>query len=162
MHLCGIRSDRNSFVAPPFDIRDTARPLAVYSYLVHIIRDFQKDQTSGLNYFADDMMIRHGVKTDDLHRAARAENIEPSVRDLMRDYYRVMLYYQAKARRMVDNIRPTLLPRYQVSLEIIYHLYHQISERIDVDHGRFTGVELNPSADDVQRRIDQVILSVLS
>ena len=38
-------------------LRSAATPCAMFSYLVHIIRDFQKDQQNNLNYFADDVMI---------------------------------------------------------------------------------------------------------
>jgi phytoene/squalene synthetase len=41
MHLCGIRRRKNEFLQPAFDIRKAARPLALFSYLVHIMRDFQ-------------------------------------------------------------------------------------------------------------------------
>ncbi|HKK21918.1 MAG TPA: squalene/phytoene synthase family protein [candidate division Zixibacteria bacterium] len=162
MHLCGIRSDGDSVEPPPFDIRKAARPLALYSYFVHIVRDFQKDQTDGLNYFADDLMSRHQVTAEDLREAATEGHITPSVRSLFGEYHRIMKYYGDLARRTVDNVLPHLLPRYQLSLELIYNLYHQIFERIDIAGGSFTTSELNPSPEEIQDRIDRVIAAVLS
>jgi phytoene/squalene synthetase len=51
MHLCGIRKDERGYRPPEYDSREAARPLALFSYLVHIIRDFQKDHLNNLNYF---------------------------------------------------------------------------------------------------------------
>lgn len=38
----------------PFDVKLAARSCAIFSYLVHIIRDFRKDQMNNLTYFADE------------------------------------------------------------------------------------------------------------
>jgi hypothetical protein len=46
-----------------------------------------------------------------------------------------------------------------LSLEIIYGLYLQIFERIDVSKIRFTTSELNPSPQDVRDRINMIISS---
>jgi len=37
MHLCGVSEDSGTYRPPDFDIRLAARPLALFSYLVHII-----------------------------------------------------------------------------------------------------------------------------
>ncbi len=157
MHLCGVRSSGGSYSAPTFDIRKAARPLALYSYFVHIVRDFQKDQNEGLNYFADDLMHRHGVTSKDLRYAAANSSPNPSVRALFREYYSIMKRYGQMARLTVDTIKPQLLPRYQLSLELIYQLYHQIFERINVESGNFSSRELNPTTDEIRARISRVI-----
>lgn len=72
MHLCGIRMDDNTVTPPPYDIQDTARPLAVFSYLVHIMRDFQKDQLENLNYFADDILSKYQIDRESLRKMAIA------------------------------------------------------------------------------------------
>ena len=42
-HLCGLQGDgQHGFRPPVYDVRYLARPLALFSYLVHIVRDFQK------------------------------------------------------------------------------------------------------------------------
>ena len=72
----------------------------------------------------------------------------------MEKYYTFADYYRYEARQTIDKIGTHLEPRYRLSLEVIYSLYLQIFERIDVANGRFTTEELNPSPEEVQDRID--------
>ncbi|HBH83754.1 MAG TPA: hypothetical protein DDY34_08105, partial [Bacteroidales bacterium] len=44
VHLNGLRSKEGRYEVPPFDVNWAATPCAIFSYLVHIIRDFRKDQ----------------------------------------------------------------------------------------------------------------------
>src|SRR4030042_2264898 len=44
VHLCCLNKRNGTFLPPAFNITEIARPCAIFSYLVHIIRDFQKDQ----------------------------------------------------------------------------------------------------------------------
>jgi len=105
------KNDR--FIDPPFNVKEAAIPCAIFSYLVHIIRDFQKDQFNNLNYFADDRIIK---------------------------------------------IRPLMEPRYQLSLEIIFDLYLMVFERINVDKGSFTSLELNPTPEETRKRVYENII----
>ncbi|MFQ5868632.1 MAG: phytoene/squalene synthase family protein [Candidatus Zixiibacteriota bacterium] len=157
MHLCGVSRADDSHARPNCDIRLAARPLALFSYLVHIIRDFQKDQLSNLNYFADDLLSHHDLTQKDLREVAEGGSIPQSFRDLIATYVSVADYYRVKARRVIDDIIPMLQPRYQLSVEMIYELYLQIFEKIAHHNGRFTGSELNPSPDEVKSRIRQTI-----
>ena len=50
VHQCCLKKLNGSIFAPEIDIIEVARPCAIFSYLVHIIRDFQKDQVNHLNY----------------------------------------------------------------------------------------------------------------
>ncbi len=159
MHLCGVRKENGHFAAPEFDIRKAARPLALFSYLVHIVRDFQKDHTDGLNYFAEDIMRSLDLNTASLKNIATGGDITPGFRNLVGQYHRFAGYYRKLARNSVDQIRPRLAPPYQLSLEIIYNLYLQIYERIDITNGRFTTDELNPSTAEIQDRIYDTVSS---
>ncbi len=49
VHLCCLQKEGDGFTLPDIDILEVARPCAIFSYLVHIIRDFQKDQRENLN-----------------------------------------------------------------------------------------------------------------
>lgn len=157
MHLCGVSRRGGRYHRPDFDIRLAARPLALFSYLVHILRDFQKDQLNNLSCFADNLLSQHALTRDDLRKIAEGGPISPLFRDLVATYVFLAEYYRKRARRMMDDIIPLLGPKYQLSLEIIYHLYLQIFEKIDPLHGRFTGPELNPSPEEVRSRIQQTI-----
>lgn len=153
-HLCGVRQGRGGYERPVYDIRWSARPLAVFSYLVHIIRDFQKDARRDLNYFALDMLGHYSLTVEDLSRIARGGQISPSFRGLIGRYRSIAEYYRQSARKRIDSVIPCMLPRYQLSMEIIYALYHQIFERIDPDNGTFSGPELMPSAGEVKARLE--------
>ncbi len=157
MHLCGIEKTGNSYAMLKYDIRLAARPLALFSYFVHIIRDFQKDQLANLNYFANNLMARHNLTGDNLRSIAEGKPIPSSFRKLMKDYVSITDYYRLKARKVIDSIIPLLQPKYQLSLEIIYNLYSQVFERINVESGSFTETELNPSPGEVKNRIQQII-----
>ena len=61
VHLNGLQKVNGRYENPPFDVKWAATPCAIFSYLVHIIRDFQKDQLNNLSYFADDLIIKNGL-----------------------------------------------------------------------------------------------------
>lgn len=157
MHLCGIEKRSAGYCEPKFDIRLAARPLALFSYFVHIIRDFQKDQLANLNYFADNMLVKHNLTREDLRSVAEGELISSRFRNLMADYLSILDYYRLKARQVLDNVIPLLQPKYQLSLEMIYNLYFQIYEKINIDSGNFSKFELNPTSEEVKGRITQTI-----
>jgi len=162
MHLCGVARQNGGYFPPYFDIQKTARPLAIFSYLVHIIRDFQKDQKNHLNYFASDILVRHGLSGSKLREIAETGEIGQSFRNLMVQYLGFAEYYCRKARETIDRILPLLKSRYRLSLEIIYNLYSQIFERINPRKGSFTSSELNPGPEEIRDRIDRTIAAFQS
>jgi len=157
MHLCGVEKEDGVYRPPRFEIMDAARPLAIFSYLTHIFRDFQKDQMENLNYFAKDLIEESGLNSTMLRDIASGGEIPQGFRDLMEKYYSIATEYQTMARQKLDKIYPYLTPRYRLSLDIIYNLYSQIYERIDIENGNFTASELNPTPEEVQKRVDSTI-----
>lgn len=157
MHLCGVIEENGVYGKPLFDSRRAARPLAIFSYLVHIVRDFQKDQKNNLNYFAHDVSLRHGLTAASLREIAQTGVVSQSFRNLMVQYQGFAEYYRRKARTAIDRILPRLKVRYQLSLEVIYSLYLQIFERIDPQAGSFSTSELSPGSGEIQNRIDRTI-----
>ncbi|UCC43321.1 MAG: squalene/phytoene synthase family protein [Candidatus Zixiibacteriota bacterium] len=157
MHLCGVSEANGNFRAPTFDIRKAARPLALFSYLVHIIRDFQKDTLANLCYFPLDMLRQHDLNEGDLKAIAADASPTESFRQLVGRIKAIAEYYGGRARETIDTIEPSLPPRYRLSLEIIYSLYSQIFERIDPENGCFSTGELNPTAGQVKERLEVTI-----
>ena len=157
MHLCGVNESNGTYTSPLFEIRTAARRLAIFSYLVHIIRDIQKDQQSNLNYFALDMLARHDLTPAIIRKAVETSIIPDKVRLLIKEYVLIAGYYRSKAREQVDRTLPLLKPQYQISLELIYALYNQIYERIDWEQGVFTVEELLPTPEEVKLRIQKKI-----
>ncbi len=159
VHLAGLRELENKYSAPTFNVKEAATSCAVFSYLVHIIRDFQKDQLNNLNYFADDLIEKHGLARGELMKIARGGRINNGFRELMKEYYALAEEYRQKTFDCVRAIWPYLEPRYQLSLEIIFQLYLMVFERIDIKHGRFTSDELNPTPEESKQRVYEVIMN---
>ena len=144
-------------MTPAFDVREAARPCAIFSYLVHIIRDFQKDQFNHLNYLADDLVEKNGLNRTKLNEMAHGSEIDPGFRNLIREYLLVADEYRLKTYQVIQQIRPFLEPRYQLSLEIIFNLYLMVFERIDAEKGTFTAEELNPTTAEVRKMVFDTI-----
>lgn len=157
VHLCGVRKAEDGYQRPAYDIRWAARPLALFSYLVHIIRDFEVDQQNNLHYYADSILVRCGLTRSDLKEITHTGRPTPAFRALMKQYHAIAEYYRRQARERVNLVLPYLIPRYQLSLEMIYSLYFQIFERIDAVSGSFTREALNPSAEELQALIERII-----
>jgi phytoene synthase len=159
VHLCGLRKINGHFMEPIYDIREAATPCAIFSYLVHIIRDFQIDQESNLNYFADNLICKYGLKRQDLMEMANGGEIKSGFRKMIRDYMQFMDFYRQQTLSMIKKISPYVEPRYRLSLHIIFNLYLMIYERIDFEKGNFSTVELNPTADEIGERVYQTIIT---
>jgi len=159
VHLCGLNGENGDYSAPVFDVQKAARACAVFSYLVHIIRDFQKDQFNHLNYFADDLVAKHGLNRHQMDAMAHGAPIEPGFRDMIREYLVVADEYRLKTFDIIQEIKPYLCPRSQLSLDIIFNLYLMVYERIDALHSNFTAEELNPTAAEVKEQVYKTILA---
>ena len=159
VHLAGLRELENKYSAPAFNVKEAASSCAIFSYLVHIIRDFQKDQLNNLNYFAEELLEKHRLNKSDLAGIARGAVISDEFRELMKEYYQLAVEYRKKTYDCIRAIWPYLEPRYQLSLEIIFGLYLMVFERIDVVNGRFTADELNPTPEESKQCVYKVIMN---
>jgi len=158
VHLAGLVKKDGVFSDPVFDVKSTATPCAVFSYLVHIIRDFQKDQLNNLNYFADDLAAHHGLSRHDLKEIAWGHPVSRNFRDLINEYYSLAGKYRDLTRMIMKKVCPLLEPRYRLSMEIIFDLYLMVFERIDIKNGKFTSEELNPTPEETKERVYKRIL----
>ncbi|MGD0583661.1 MAG: squalene/phytoene synthase family protein [Bacteroidales bacterium] len=159
VHLAGLRKTNGQFSDPLFDVKEAAQSCAIFSYLVHIIRDFQKDQLNNLNYFADDQISKHGLSRKQLSEIAHGGKVTDGFRNMMGEYFTLADEYRVKTYNCISNIWPFLEPRYQLSLEIIFELYLMVFERIDIAKGKFTTAELNPSPKEAAERVLRTILN---
>lgn len=159
VHLCGIKPGNSGYEIPVFDVKEVATPCAVFSYIVHIIRDFQKDQHNNLNYFADDLLQKHGLNRRQLKLISNGGEIPRGFREMIREYYHLANEYRLKTYHMIQNVKPMVEPRYQLSLEIIFELYLMVFERINPDSGTFTASELNPAPHEIRERVYDTILA---
>ncbi len=157
VHLVGLQEDNGSYSDPPFDVRQTALPCAMFSYFVHIMRDFRKDQLNSLSYFADEVMARHGLTRADLRNIAHGSPVSNGFRAMMKEYCEIADSFRLSTLSSMHDICPLLEPRYRLSLEIIFELYMMVFERIDPEKGSFTTEELNPTPAETRKRVKAVI-----
>lgn len=159
VHLNGLQNTDSRYEPPLFDVKWAATPCAIFSYAVHIIRDFQKDQLNNLSYFADDLIIKNGLTRNALRKFAEGKPVNDNFRNLMKEYYMLADEFRLKTYDIIREIRPLLEPRYQLSLEIIFDLYLMVFERIDLKKGKFTTKELNPTPDETRERVYNKIMN---
>lgn len=157
MHLCGVSKVDGQWQEPVFDIRKAARRLALFSYLVHIVRDFKKDQQSHLNYIADDILAQNNLSRADLTEISKTGRLTSAFRQLVGQYVHLIDHYRQGARKDIDRIGPCLERPYRLSLEIVYDLYLQIRERIKPSEEGFDIAQLLPQEAEISDRLSQVI-----
>jgi phytoene/squalene synthetase len=158
VHLNGLLQKNGKYEDPPFDVKWAATPCAIFSYVVHIIRDFQKDQLNNLSYFADDLIINNNLTRMDLRDFADGKPVDNNFRNLIKQYYLIADEYRIKTYDIIRDISPLLEPRYQLSLEIIFTLYLMVFERINIEKGTFTSEELNPTPSEIRDRVYDTIM----
>lgn len=153
VHLCGLIKAEETYIPAKFNSPEVARPCAIFSYLVHIMRDFQKDQLENLNYFANDILLENNLNPVTLQRIAQGEAIPDGFRNMMQFYKNEAEKYRNQTLKMIESIRPLIEPRYMISLELIFELYDLVYHRIDCKKGSFTSAELNPTNEEIKKHI---------
>jgi hypothetical protein len=88
---------------------------------------------------------------------AAGGKIDPGFRKLIGRYVKFAEHYRSSSLRSIEFASPYLEPRYIMGLEIIYNLYHQIFDRIDVTNGTFTATELNPTPEEIKAQLELTI-----
>jgi len=157
VHLAGITKHSGEYTAPVFDVRSAATPCAIFSYIVHIIRDFQKDQQNNLNYFARNILARNDLDFDILKEISEGGKITPGFRSMIGEYCSIADSYRRATWQKIVEIKGHLQPRYRLSLMIIFNLYMMVFERINIENGSFTTEELNPTPEEIKQRVLQTI-----
>ena len=157
VHLCGLKRDNDHYLEPTFDVRRVSTPCAIFSYLVHIIRDFVKDHTHNLNYFPDDLMQKHNLNRENLLAMANGAAITTGFRQMIGELYATADEYRQKTFEIMQEVKPQLEYRSQLSLEIIFALYLMVFERIDILNGTFSTAELNPTSQEIKEKVREVI-----
>jgi phytoene synthase len=156
VHLACLSEENGVYRCPDYNIIDVARPCAIFSYLVHIIRDFQEDQLSNLNYFAREILDQNGLHPSDLRAIAEGASIPDSFRKVIGEYHKLAGKYQSDTLRQLEELNTQLSGRYLFSLHLIYQLYKMVFDRIDVKQGTFTREELNPTPSEIRDMVLEV------
>lgn len=156
VHLCCLSEENGEYQIPDYDIVDVARPCAIFSYLVHIIRDFQEDQLNNLNYFANDILSRNNLTSSDLKKIARGAAVPESFRSVIAEYCEHALIYRNQTLQEIKKLSTLLSQPYLLSLHMIYNLYQMVFVRIDIEKGNFTTAELNPTPMEIKAKVVEV------
>nr|NQU92544.1 squalene/phytoene synthase family protein [Bacteroidota bacterium] len=159
LHLCCLNENNESYAKPSMDLLELARPCAIFSYLVHIIRDFQIDQQHNLNYFADDILKENNLKAEDLKLMVNGGTIDKNFRQVVKTYLNYAEEYKRKTEIAIQQLEPFLSQRYILSLRIIYRLYLEIYNRIDPEHGLFKTADLTPTSEETKQIVEETILT---
>jgi phytoene synthase len=153
VHLCSLRYIDGQYCLPTFDVIRASRPCAIFSYLVHIIRDFQKDQQNNLNYFADDIVKKYGLDRTILKAMANGSPVVSGYRKLVREYLDLADKYRIETQQIIKEIRPELGSEYKLSLDIIFNLYQMVFDKIDPENGNLMTDYLNPTPDETRQMV---------
>lgn len=157
LHLCCLNENNAPNPHPSMELLKLARPCAIFSYIVHIIRDFQIDQLDNLNYFAEDVLREYKISADDLKNMANGGVIMPGFRKVVQVYLGYAEKYRQQTEAAIDKLRPFLSERYLLSLDIIYGLYLEIFNRIDVEKCSFNTSELTPTPEETRIIVSEII-----
>ena len=150
VHLCCLSEENGEYRPPAIDVIQAARPCAIFSYIVHIIRDFQEDQQNNLNYFALDILRKNKLLPSDLKEIANGAPVSDSFRNIIRHYHKLAGQYREQTVQAIKNLSGKLGSRDLFSLHLIYHLYKLVFDRIDIENGSFTAKELNPTPTEIR------------
>jgi phytoene/squalene synthetase len=162
VHLCCLEKRDGEYIPFSGNISDIARPCAIFSYLVHIIRDFHKDQMNNLNYFPHDILEKNGLSPVMLEKIANGGEIPAGFRNVVREYKTIAGIYKNETEKMLMSLEGRLEPRYYLSLRIIFDLYLKIYECIDPENGSFTAEELNPTPEEIKESVTECIARFMS
>jgi phytoene synthase len=157
VHLCCLNKDYSNYVLPNMNLRQIARPCALFSYLVHIIRDFEKDYKENLNYFAKDLLEKYQLTDTALFDVAYGNSINGDFRDMIGEYCTYAEFHSRNTIKEIEKLSPFLEPKYLLSLKLIYQLYLFVFNRIDILHGSFSSKELNPTTEELKEQINLII-----
>ncbi len=95
-------------VAPPADlplVLQTGEALGIFAYVAHILRDLQQDIDADLWYLADEHLVAHRLRHDDLRQAAANKQSPPAVRALVLQHCAIARRYESAAASFFASYR---------------------------------------------------------
>ena len=161
LHLAASSfDDRGQLIRPTFDIQEAARPLAIFSYLVHILRDFKKDFIAGekpLIYI--DMETTDMFYVDEKELAKNATGWHQSLKftKMIMWYFNRLTEFQVKAEHMLDEIAPYLPEDGLFALRLIYELYSETASKISDRQYILVREDLNLTKDEILTAAERTV-----
>jgi hypothetical protein len=75
---------------------------------------------------------------------------------VIKEYYQLARIYSEQTIKEIQKLETKLSDRYLLSLHIIYNLYKQVFDRINIEKGSFTSIELNPSPMEIKDKVLEI------
>jgi len=154
MHLAACTFDDNGQLQmPSFDIHDAARPLAIFSYIVHILRDFKKDFMAGarpLIYIDLETSEMFYVSEEEMARTVTSGRQSLKFTKMIKWYFNRLTWFQVRARLTLDHLAAQLPDDGRFALDFIYELYSATAGKISELHYQIAGDEINLSLIEVR------------
>ncbi|MCH9031473.1 MAG: squalene/phytoene synthase family protein [candidate division Zixibacteria bacterium] len=142
LHLISLTRNGSVYQPGARELRPIARPLAVFSYMVHIMRDFRADTHGDLDYFPIRFKKEFNVTDLDISRAADGDQSR-NFDAMVKRYWSVALRYFKRARREADIFSRELQPRYKFSLGLIQSMYELIFRRFEENNFQLDPDKIN-------------------
>ena len=79
--------------------------------------------------------------------------VAENFRNVIDEYHDYAMIYKYQTEEIIKQLSVWLPKKYLLSFEIIYKLYLNIFEKIDIEHGTFTSEELNPSLVELKKLV---------
>ncbi len=155
IHLIGLSEESGKYTAAPVDCYTSARPLAMFSYMTHIMRDFRDDFALSLEYIPLSMR-RHFDITQKQWESAGGGTQSSNFTSMIASYHELAAGYREKSRPAGLPIYSHLDSEYRYSLEVIWELYAQIHDNIKKANFQLDPALIHPSAEDVFERLEAV------
>jgi len=154
MYLASCQYDeRGQVTLPGFDIRDAARPLAVFSYLVHILRDFKKDFTAGLRpliYLDLESSDMFYIREQDMAETVATGEQSYKFTKMVQWYFNRVTRFQVESEHMLADIADKLPEDGAFALNFIYTLYSANAARIADNRYNLVKQDLNLTIEDIE------------
>jgi phytoene/squalene synthetase len=109
-------------------VMSAARPLATFSYLVHILRDLRHDIQEGLHYLADDILTAHNLSKKDLTHEIKKCTFSNAFSNVIKTYIDKTETYKKQAALMLQKNK--INNNFHASICVIFSLYDIIFENI--------------------------------
>lgn len=126
--------DRYVCVRPEIDPYTYAKPMAIFCYVTHILRDISPDlelNKTGLVYVPLDDLRRFSVSESDLFNFKQTGTINASFRSFMEYMVDLARKYETESYRLFDELSPNLAQDAKFILRLLLALYSETIRRIE-------------------------------
>lgn len=159
MHLAACSFDESGQLhLPSFDVHDAARPLAIFSYVVHVLRDFKKDFLAGarpLIYIDLETSDMFYVSEEEMARTAKSGRQSLKFTKMIKWYFNRLTWFQVRARLALDHLASQLPDDGRFALDFIYELYSATAQKIAEYHYNVVRGEINLTPVDIRHAADR-------